>query len=229
MGDKIQSKRIAQEANVNTIPGFHGEIEGEEHLLQISSSIGYPVMIKASAGGGGKGMRVAHNEKQAVEGYYAAKSEAQSSFGDDRILVEKFIENPRHIEIQVLCDEHGNAVYLNERECSIQRRNQKIVEESPSPALTPRLRREMGKQALDLAKAVHYTSAGTVEFLLNDRVQPAEFYFLEMNTRLQVEHPVTELTTDVDLVHQMIRIASHEPLEITQDDITVGVCYSLLR
>ena len=216
MGDKITSKKIAQEADVSTVPGYMGLIEDADEAVKISGEIGYPVMIKASAGGGGKGMRIAWNDDEAREGFQSSKNEAASSFGDDRIFIEKFVTQPRHIEIQVLCDTHGNGVYLGERECSIQRRNQKVVEEAPSPFLDEATRRAMGEQAVALAHAVGYASAGTVEFIVDgDR----KFYFLEMNTRLQVEHPVTELITGVDLVEQMIRVAAGEPLSITQDDV----------
>ena len=219
MGDKITSKKIAQEAKVNTVPGYMGLIEDANEAVKISNEIGYPVMIKASAGGGGKGMRIAWNDTEAREGFQSSKNEAASSFGDDRIFIEKFVTQPRHIEIQVLCDAHGNGIYLNERECSIQRRNQKVVEEAPSPFLDEATRKAMGEQSVALAKAVGYTSAGTVEFIVDgDR----NFYFLEMNTRLQVEHPVTELITGVDLVEQMIRVANGEPLSITQDDVKIN-------
>ncbi|WP_121631622.1 acetyl-CoA carboxylase biotin carboxylase subunit [Tropicibacter alexandrii] len=216
MGDKITSKKIAQEANVSTVPGYMGLIEDVEEAVKISNEIGYPVMIKASAGGGGKGMRIAWNDEECREGFQSSKNEAASSFGDDRIFIEKFVTQPRHIEIQVLCDAHGNGIYLNERECSIQRRNQKVVEEAPSPFLDEATRKAMGEQSVALAKAVGYASAGTVEFIVDgDR----NFYFLEMNTRLQVEHPVTELITGVDLVEQMIRVANGEPLSIKQEDV----------
>ena len=216
MGDKITSKKIAQEANVSTVPGYMGLIEDADEAVKISNQIGYPVMIKASAGGGGKGMRIAWNDEEAREGFQSSKNEAANSFGDDRIFIEKFVTQPRHIEIQVLCDSHGNGIYLGERECSIQRRNQKVVEEAPSPFLDEETRKAMGEQAVALAKAVGYSSAGTVEFIVDgDR----NFYFLEMNTRLQVEHPVTELITGVDLVEQMIRVANGEPLTMTQDDV----------
>ena len=218
MGDKITSKKIAAEAGVNTVPGYMGLIADAEEAVTISNQIGYPVMIKASAGGGGKGMRIAWTDEEAREGFQSSKNEAASSFGDDRIFIEKFVTQPRHIEIQVLCDAHGNGIYLNERECSIQRRNQKVVEEAPSPFLDPETRRAMGEQAVALAKAVGYTSAGTVEFIVDGA---KNFYFLEMNTRLQVEHPVTELITGIDLVEQMIRIAHGEPLTITQDDVKI--------
>lgn len=216
MGDKITSKKIAQEAGVSTVPGYMGLIEDADEAVKISHEIGYPVMIKASAGGGGKGMRIAWNDQEAREGFQSSKNEAANSFGDDRIFIEKFVTQPRHIEIQVLCDAHGNGVYLGERECSIQRRNQKVVEEAPSPFLDEATRKAMGDQAVALAKAVGYASAGTVEFIVDGS---KNFYFLEMNTRLQVEHPVTELITGVDLVEQMIRVANGEPLTITQDDV----------
>ncbi|NVK60197.1 MAG: acetyl/propionyl/methylcrotonyl-CoA carboxylase subunit alpha [Rhodobacteraceae bacterium] len=219
MGDKITSKKIAQEAGVNTVPGYMGLIEDADEAVKISGEIGYPVMIKASAGGGGKGMRIAWNDQEAREGFQSSKNEAASSFGDDRIFIEKFVTQPRHIEIQVLCDAHGNGLWLNERECSIQRRNQKVVEEAPSPFLDPETRKAMGEQAVALAKAVGYTSAGTVEFIVDGE---KNFYFLEMNTRLQVEHPVTELITGIDLVEQMILVANGEPLSITQDDVGIN-------
>lgn len=219
MGDKITSKKIAQEAKVSTVPGYMGLIEDAEEAVKISNEIGYPVMIKASAGGGGKGMRIAWNDTEAREGFQSSKNEAANSFGDDRIFIEKFVTQPRHIEIQVLCDAHGNGIYLNERECSIQRRNQKVVEEAPSPFLDAATRKAMGEQSVALAKAVGYTSAGTVEFIVDGE---KNFYFLEMNTRLQVEHPVTELITGVDLVEQMIRVANGEPLTITQDDVKIN-------
>ena len=219
MGDKITSKKLAQEAGVTTVPGHMGLIADADEAAKISAEMGYPVMIKASAGGGGKGMRVAWNDDDAREGFKLSKSEAASSFGDDRIFIEKFITQPRHIEIQVLGDKHGNCLWLNERECSIQRRNQKVVEEAPSPFLDPATRKAMGEQAVALAKAVDYCSAGTVEFIVDgDR----NFYFLEMNTRLQVEHPVTELITGIDLVEQMIRVADGEKLSMTQDDIGIN-------
>ncbi|WP_425043682.1 acetyl-CoA carboxylase biotin carboxylase subunit [Primorskyibacter sp. S87] len=218
MGDKITSKKIAQDADVSTVPGYMGLIEDADEAVKISNEIGYPVMIKASAGGGGKGMRIAWNDEEAREGFQSSKNEAANSFGDDRIFIEKFVTQPRHIEIQVLCDAHGNGIYLGERECSIQRRNQKVVEEAPSPFLDPGTRKAMGEQAVALAKAVGYASAGTVEFIVDGE---KNFYFLEMNTRLQVEHPVTELITGVDLVEQMIRVAAGEPLSITQDDVTL--------
>ncbi len=219
MGDKITSKKIAQDANVSTVPGYMGLIEDADEAVKISQQIGYPVMIKASAGGGGKGMRIAWNDEEAREGFQSSKNEAANSFGDDRIFIEKFVTQPRHIEIQVLCDTHGNGVYLGERECSIQRRNQKVVEEAPSPFLDEATRRAMGEQAVALAKAVGYASAGTVEFIVDG---DKNFYFLEMNTRLQVEHPVTELITGVDLVEQMIRVAAGEKLSISQEDVTLN-------
>ncbi|MDB6176914.1 acetyl/propionyl/methylcrotonyl-CoA carboxylase subunit alpha [Paracoccus sp. Z330] len=219
MGDKITSKKLAQEAGVSTVPGYMGLIADADEAVKISGEIGYPVMIKASAGGGGKGMRIAWNEEEAREGFESSKNEAANSFGDDRIFIEKFVTQPRHIEIQVLADQHGNAVYLHERECSIQRRNQKVIEEAPSPFLDEATRKAMGEQAVALAKAVNYTSAGTVEFIVDgDR----NFYFLEMNTRLQVEHPVTELITGVDLVEQMIRVAGGEQLPFAQSDLTIN-------
>ncbi|MEE2945652.1 MAG: acetyl/propionyl/methylcrotonyl-CoA carboxylase subunit alpha [Pseudomonadota bacterium] len=216
MGDKITSKKIAQEAGVSTVPGYMGLIEDAEEAVKISNEVGYPVMIKASAGGGGKGMRIAWNDDEAREGFQSSKNEAANSFGDDRIFIEKFVTQPRHIEIQVLCDQHGNGIYLGERECSIQRRNQKVVEEAPSPFLDEATRKAMGEQSVALAKAVGYSSAGTVEFIVDG---DKNFYFLEMNTRLQVEHPVTELITGVDLVEQMIRVANGEPLSIKQEDV----------
>ena len=216
MGDKIESKKFAAKAKVSTVPGFLGVIEDAKHAVKISEEIGYPVIIKASAGGGGKGMRVAYNAAEVTEGFARAKSEAKSSFGDDRVFVEKFIENPRHVEIQVLGDKHGNVIHLNERECSIQRRNQKVIEESPSPLLDEKTRATMGAQAIALAKAVGYDSAGTVEFVAG---QDRSFFFLEMNTRLQVEHPVTELVTGTDLVEQMIRVAAGEKLTLKQADV----------
>jgi propionyl-CoA carboxylase alpha chain len=219
MGDKITSKKLAAEANVSTVPGYMGLISDAEDAVKISNEVGYPVMIKASAGGGGKGMRIAWNDEEAREGFQSSKNEAASSFGDDRIFIEKFVTQPRHIEIQVLADQHGNTVYLHERECSIQRRNQKVIEEAPSPFLDEDTRRAMGEQACALAAAVGYTSAGTVEFIVDgDR----NFYFLEMNTRLQVEHPVTELITGVDLVEQMIRVAAGEKLPFAQSDLKIN-------
>ena len=219
MGDKITSKKLAKKAGVSTVPGYLGEIGNEEEAVKISNEIGYPVMIKASAGGGGKGMRVAWNDLEAKEGFNSSKNEAASSFGDDRIFIEKFITQPRHIEIQLLADKYGNIIYLNERECSIQRRNQKVIEEAPSLFLDEKTRKEMGQQSCALAKAVSYSSAGTVEFIVDSN---KKFYFLEMNTRLQVEHPVTELITGVDLVEQMIRIAWGEKLMIEQKDVTIN-------
>ncbi|SFN57509.1 biotin carboxyl carrier protein /biotin carboxylase [Roseovarius lutimaris] len=216
MGDKITSKKIAQEAKVSTVPGYMGLIEDAEDAVKISNQVGYPVMIKASAGGGGKGMRIAWNDDEAREGFQSSKNEAANSFGDDRIFIEKFVTQPRHIEIQVLCDSHGNGIYLGERECSIQRRNQKVIEEAPSPFLDEATRKAMGEQSVALAQAVGYTSAGTVEFIVDGE---RNFYFLEMNTRLQVEHPVTELITGVDLVEQMIRVAYGEKLGLTQSDV----------
>ncbi len=219
MGDKITSKKIAQDAQVSTVPGYMGLIEDADEAVKISNQIGYPVMIKASAGGGGKGMRIAWNDEEAREGFQSSKNEAANSFGDDRIFIEKFVTQPRHIEIQVLADQHGNAVYLHERECSIQRRNQKVVEEAPSPFLDEATRKAMGEQSVALAKAVGYASAGTVEFIVDgDR----NFYFLEMNTRLQVEHPVTELITGIDLVEQMIRVANGETLPFKQEDLKIN-------
>ncbi len=216
MGDKIESKKFANAAKVSTVPGHLGVIEDATHAVKIANEIGYPVMIKASAGGGGKGMRIAWNDAEAREGFDLSKAEAAASFGDDRVFVEKFIVDPRHIEIQVLGDKHGNVIYLGERECSIQRRNQKVIEEAPSPLLDEATRRAMGEQAVALAKAVNYDSAGTVEFVAG---QDKSFYFLEMNTRLQVEHPVTELITGIDLVEQMIRVAAGEKLELAQKDV----------
>jgi len=216
MGDKIASKKLALVAKVNTIPGHNEVIASTEEALKIAQGIGYPVMIKASAGGGGKGLRVAMNDQEAAEGFTACKTEAMNSFGDDRIFIEKFIEGPRHIEIQVLGDSHGNVVYLNERDCSIQRRHQKVIEEAPSPFIDPATRKAMGEQAVSLAKAVNYQSAGTVEFVVG---KDKSFYFLEMNTRLQVEHPVTESITGLDLVEQMIRIAAGEKLAFKQEEI----------
>jgi propionyl-CoA carboxylase alpha chain len=219
MGDKITSKKIAQEAGVSTVPGYMGLIDDAEEAVKISNQVGYPVMIKASAGGGGKGMRVAWTDQEAREGFQSSKNEAANSFGDDRIFIEKFVTQPRHIEIQVLADAHGNCIYLGERECSIQRRNQKVIEEAPSPFLDAQTRKAMGEQACALAQAVGYTSAGTVEFIVDGA---RNFFFLEMNTRLQVEHPVTELITGIDLVEQMIRVANGEPLSITQDDVKLN-------
>ncbi|MBL4926516.1 acetyl-CoA carboxylase biotin carboxylase subunit [Fuscibacter oryzae] len=219
MGDKITSKKIAMEAGVSTVPGYMGLIADADEAVKISNQIGYPVMIKASAGGGGKGMRIAWSEAEVKEGFESSKNEAANSFGDDRIFIEKFVTQPRHIEIQVLADKHGNCVYLHERECSIQRRNQKVIEEAPSPFLDEATRKAMGEQACALAKAVGYTSAGTVEFIVDGN---RNFYFLEMNTRLQVEHPVTELITGIDLVEQMIRVASGEPLPFKQEDLKIN-------
>ncbi|MGI8943444.1 MAG: biotin carboxylase N-terminal domain-containing protein [Qipengyuania sp.] len=222
MGDKIESKKLAREAGVNTVPGSEGEVETTAEALKWANTIGYPVMMKASAGGGGKGMRLAHNDKDVEEGFEATQREGLNSFGDKRVFLEKFILNPRHIEIQVLGDKHGNIVYLNERECSIQRRHQKVVEEAPSPFVTPKMRKAMGEQCVALAKAVGYYSAGTVELIVSGADPSGEsFYFLEMNTRLQVEHPVTEAITGVDLVEQMIRVAAGEKLPFTQDDVTI--------
>jgi propionyl-CoA carboxylase alpha chain len=218
MGDKIESKKAAAKADVSTVPGYLGVITDEKHAVKIADGIGYPVMIKASAGGGGKGMRIAHSTSEVAEGFGLAKAEAKSSFGDDRVFIEKFIVDPRHIEIQVLGDKHGNVIYLGERECSIQRRNQKVIEEAPSPLLDETTRRKMGEQAVALAKAVNYDSAGTVEFVAG---QDKSFFFLEMNTRLQVEHPVTELITGIDLVEQMIRVAAGEKLSLKQKDVTL--------
>jgi len=219
MGDKITSKKLAQEAGVNTVPGYMGVISNAAEAVHISNEVGYPVMLKASAGGGGKGMRIAWNDAEAREGFQSSKNEAASSFGDDRIFIEKFVTQPRHIEIQVLADSHGNCIYLNERECSIQRRNQKVIEEAPSPFLTPEVRKSMGEQSCALAQAVGYTSAGTVEFIVDS---DQNFYFLEMNTRLQVEHPVTELITGVDLVEQMIRVANGEILSLKQNEVKIN-------
>jgi propionyl-CoA carboxylase alpha chain len=222
MGDKIESKKLAMEAGVNVVPGFVGEIDDTEHAVRISDEIGYPVMMKASAGGGGKGMRLAYSEQDVREGFEAVKREGLNSFGDDRVFIEKFILNPRHIEIQILGDQHGNIVYLNERECSIQRRHQKVVEEAPSPFVTPKMRKAMGEQCVALARAVGYYSAGTVELIVSGADPSGEsFYFLEMNTRLQVEHPVTEAITGVDLVEQMIRVAYGEKLSFTQQDVKI--------
>nr|XP_020016471.1 propionyl-CoA carboxylase alpha chain, mitochondrial-like [Castor canadensis] len=219
MGDKIESKLLAKKAKVNTIPGFDGIVKDTDEAVRIAREIGYPVMIKASAGGGGKGMRIAWNDEETRDGFRLSSQEAASSFGDDRLLIEKFIDNPRHIEIQVLGDKHGNALWINERECSIQRRNQKVVEEAPSTFLDPETRRAMGEQAVALAKAVRYSSAGTVEFLVDSK---KNFYFLEMNTRLQVEHPVTECITGLDLVQEMIRVAKGYPLRHKQADIPIN-------
>jgi propionyl-CoA carboxylase alpha chain len=218
MGDKIESKKLAQAAGVSVVPGFLGEIADTDEAVRIAAEIGYPVMMKASAGGGGKGMRLAHNETDVREGFEATKREGLASFGDDRVFIEKFVESPRHIEIQLLGDQHGNILYLGERECSVQRRHQKVVEEAPSPFVTPQMRKAMGEQAVALARAVGYFSAGTVEFIVGaDR----SFYFLEMNTRLQVEHPVTEQVTGLDLVEQMIRVAADERLAFGQSDVAM--------
>jgi propionyl-CoA carboxylase alpha chain len=222
MGDKIESKKLAMEAGVNVVPGFVGEIADTDHAVKIATEIGYPVMMKASAGGGGKGMRLAYSEQDVREGFDSVKREGLASFGDDRVFIEKFIEDPRHIEIQILGDQHGNILYLNERECSIQRRHQKVVEEAPSPFVTPAMRKAMGEQCVALARAVGYYSAGTVELIVNGADPTGEgFYFLEMNTRLQVEHPVTEAITGIDLVEQMIRVAAGEKLAFTQKDIGI--------
>ncbi|MDH4398855.1 acetyl/propionyl/methylcrotonyl-CoA carboxylase subunit alpha [Sphingorhabdus sp.] len=222
MGDKIESKKLALKAGVNVVPGFVGEIDDTEHAVRISAEIGYPVMMKASAGGGGKGMRLAYNEQDVREGFEATKREGLNSFGDDRVFIEKFILNPRHIEIQILGDQHGNILYLNERECTIQRRHQKVVEEAPSPFVTPKMRKAMGEQCVALSRAVGYYSAGTVELIVSGADPSGEsFYFLEMNTRLQVEHPVTECITGIDLVEQMIRVAAGEKLAMTQEDIKI--------
>jgi len=218
MGDKITSKLLAKEAGVSTIPGYTDVINGPEHAVEIASEIGYPVMLKASAGGGGKGMRVVWNDDECRDGFERATNEAKSSFGDDRVFAEKYIEEPRHIEIQIIADKHGNAVYLGERECSIQRRHQKVIEEAPSPFIDEKTRQAMGKQSVALAAAVDYCSAGTVEFIVDSQ---KNFYFLEMNTRLQVEHPVTEMITGQDLVELMIRVANNEKLPIRQKDVAV--------
>ena len=220
MGDKIESKKLAIEAGVNTIPGYNDAIAGPDEAVEIAKKIGYPVMIKASAGGGGKGLRVAFNDKEAHEGFSSCVNEARNAFGDDRVFIEKYVLEPRHIEIQVLGDSHGNYVYLNERDCSIQRRHQKVIEEAPSPFVDAEMRRAMGEQAVALARAVNYESAGTVEFVVSGATK--EFYFLEMNTRLQVEHPVTELITGLDLVEQMIRVAAGEKLAIKQEDLKIN-------
>ena len=219
MGDKIESKKLAIAANVNTIPGYNDAIAGPDEAVKIAQGIGYPVMIKASAGGGGKGLRVAYNDAEAHEGFSSCVNEARNSFGDDRVFIEKYVLEPRHIEIQVLGDSHGNYVYLNERDCSIQRRHQKVIEEAPSPFVDAAMRKAMGEQAVALARAVDYESAGTVEFVVSGATK--EFYFLEMNTRLQVEHPVTELITGLDLVEQMIRVAYGEKLPLSQADVTI--------
>lgn len=223
MGDKIESKKLAKQAGVNVVPGYLGEIADTDEAVRIAGEIGYPVMMKASAGGGGKGMRLAWSEQDVREGFEATKREGLASFGDDRVFIEKFIESPRHIEIQVLGDQHGNIVYLNERECSVQRRHQKVVEEAPSPFVTPKMRAAMGEQAVALARAVGYHSAGTVELIVSGADTTGEsFYFLEMNTRLQVEHPVTEEITGLDLVEQMIRVAAGEPLAFGQSDVGIN-------
>lgn len=223
MGDKIESKKLAKEAGVNVVPGYVGVIEDTEHAVRISNEIGYPVMMKASAGGGGKGMRLAYSEQDVREGFEATKREGLNSFGDDRVFIEKFIESPRHIEIQILGDQHGNIVYLNERECSIQRRHQKVVEEAPSPFVSPEMRKKMGEQCVALARAVGYFSAGTVELIVSGADKTGDgFYFLEMNTRLQVEHPVTEEITGLDLVEQMIRVANGEELGFRQEDVKIN-------
>src|SRR3954468_2971015 len=220
MGDKIESKKLAKAAGVNVVPGYLGEIADTDDAVRIAGDIGYPVMMKASAGGGGQGMRLAWSEQDVREGFEATKREGLASFGDDRVFIEKFIEQPRHIEIQLLGDQHGNILYLGERECSIQRRHQKVVEEAPSPFVTPEMRKAMGEQAVALARAVGYYSAGTVELIVNGAdTSGKSFYFLEMNTRLQVEHPVTEEVTGLDLVEQMIRVAAGEKLAFTQDDV----------
>ena len=219
MGDKIESKRLAQKAKVSVVPGHVGVIKTADEAVEIAKEIGFPVMIKASAGGGGKGMRIAHSAKEVKEGFASATNEAKSSFADDRVFIERYIVEPRHIEIQVLGDTHGNIVYLGERECSIQRRHQKVIEEAPSPFLDDKTRAAMGKQAVELAKAVGYSSAGTVEFIVD---QERNFFFLEMNTRLQVEHPVTEMITGIDLVEQMIRVATGEKLGLTQKDVRLN-------
>ncbi len=223
MGDKIESKKLAKAAGVNVVPGYLGEIADTDEAVRIAGDIGYPVMMKASAGGGGKGMRLAYSEQDVREGFEATKREGLASFGDDRVFIEKFIESPRHIEIQLIGDQHGNIVYLNERECSIQRRHQKVVEEAPSPFVTPKMRKAMGEQAVALARAVGYYSAGTVELIVSGADTSGEgFYFLEMNTRLQVEHPVTEEITGLDLVELMIRVAAGEPLGFAQDDVKLN-------
>jgi propionyl-CoA carboxylase alpha chain len=218
MGDKIESKKLAREAKVSTVPGFLGEVNSDEEVLKISREIGYPVMIKASAGGGGKGMRIAFNDKEAIEGFKLSREEAISSFGDGRIFIEKYIQEPRHIEFQILGDEHGNYVYMPERECSVQRRNQKVIEEAPSSFLDQATRDKMGQQAISLAAACGYQSTGTVEFLIDKN---KDFYFLEMNTRLQVEHPITEEITGVDLVEQQILIGAGYPLAFKQKDVKI--------
>ena len=218
MGDKIASKKLANEAKVNTIPGYNDAIAGPEQAVEIAKGIGYPVMIKASAGGGGKGLRVAFNDKEAFEGFTSCQNEARNSFGDDRIFIEKFVQEPRHIEIQVLGDSHGNVIYLNERECSIQRRHQKVIEEAPSAALLPETRKKLTEAAVRAIAAIGYTNVGTLEFLLDS---DGSFYFMEMNTRIQVEHPVTELVTGIDLVREQLRIASGQKLSIRQGDVVL--------
>lgn len=218
MGDKIESKKCAASAGVNIVPGFDGVIQNEEHAVQISKNIGYPVMIKAAGGGGGKGMRIAYNDQEAKDGFRLSLAEAKSAFNDDRILIEKFIEEPRHVEFQILGDKFGNVVHLNERECSVQRRNQKLLEEAPSAALNEESRNLIGQQAVALAKTAKYYSAGTVEFLIDKN---KKFYFLEMNTRLQVEHPITEMITGIDIVEQMIKIAANEKLDFKQEQIPI--------
>src|SRR6476620_4368670 len=220
MGDKIESKKLAKQAGVNVVPGFLGDIATTDDAVKIAGGIGYPVMMKASAGGGGKGMRLAYSEQDVREGFEATKREGLASFGDDRVFIEKFIEHPRHIEIQLIGDQHGNIVYLGERECSVQRRHQKVVEEAPSPFVTPEMRKAMGEQVVALARAVGYYSAGTVELIVSGADPTGKsFYFLEMNTRLQVEHPVTEFVTGLDLVELMIRVAAGEPLPLSQADV----------
>eukprot|EP01122_Echinamoeba_exundans_P001683 TRINITY_DN11697_c1_g1_i1.p1 TRINITY_DN11697_c1_g1~~TRINITY_DN11697_c1_g1_i1.p1 ORF type:complete len:732 (-),score=231.23 TRINITY_DN11697_c1_g1_i1:200-2092(-) len=219
LGEKINSKQIAKNAGVSIVPGWVGAIENNDHLLKLANEIGYPVMIKASSGGGGKGQRIAWNDKEAIEGFRFARQEAQSAFASDAILVEKYIQAPRHIEFQVLADNHGNVIYLPERECSIQRRNQKVIEEAPSPFITPEVRKKMGEQAASLARAVGYRNTGTVEFLIEPN---HNFYFLEMNTRLQVEHPITEAVTGIDIVEQMIRVAAGQPLSYKQSDVKIN-------
>ena len=223
MGDKIESKKLARDAGVNIVPGWLDDIATTDEAVKIARDIGFPVMMKASAGGGGKGMRLAYSEQDVREGFESVKREGLASFGDDRVFIEKFIENPRHIEIQVLGDQHGNILYLGERECSIQRRHQKVVEEAPSPFVTPQMRKAMGEQAVALARAVGYFSAGTVELIVSGADKSGKsFYFLEMNTRLQVEHPVTEEVTGLDLVEQMIRVAAGEKLAFGQKDVKLN-------
>ena len=217
MGDKIASKRIAQGAGVNVVPGFVGEIADADHAARIAGEIGFPVMLKASAGGGGKGMRLAHDEAELREGFASVKREARASFGDDRLLIEKFIASPRHIEIQILGDRHGTIVHLNERECSIQRRHQKVVEEAPAPGITPEMREEIGRVCVEACLRIGYRGAGTFEFLFED----GRFYFIEMNTRIQVEHPVTEMVTGIDLIREQLMIAAGRPLSIRQEDVVL--------